>query len=62
MRIKIISKEKPTVGSLRIISKFAFLPIRIENEMRWLENVKIQQKLTMIDCRPNRWCNKKFIN
>jgi hypothetical protein len=30
-------------GDERIIEKFLFLPFKIGNEMRWLENVKIRQ-------------------
>ena len=34
---------KPECGDERIITKFAWLPIRIANEVRWLETVHIRQ-------------------
>lgn len=39
-KIKIYPKE----GDKRIILKFLLLPLCIDNEYRWLEKVKIEQK------------------
>ena len=40
MRWNVIEKHKP--NEPYIIEKFALFPIRINNEYRWLERVKIQ--------------------
>lgn len=41
MRFK--CKDKPEHGDRRTIKKFAILPIKIDNEIRWLETVYIFQ-------------------
>ena len=41
-----IIKPKHNLGDTRIIEKFAIFPITIYNETRWLERVKIEQKIT----------------
>lgn len=33
---------KPTHGSTKTRSRFALFPIRIENEVRWLEKVTVK--------------------
>lgn len=38
-----LKKATYETGCLRTITKFAFLPICINNEVRWLETVKITQ-------------------
>ena len=42
MRWNIKLKPKPKSYEPYIIEKFALFPIRIDNEYRWLERVKIQ--------------------
>ena len=41
------TKRKYAFGAMRVVERFAFLPVRAENddiiEWRWLERVKIQQ-------------------
>ena len=34
---------KPKQGEVRTVSYFALLPIRIDNETRWLEEVRVRQ-------------------
>lgn len=44
----------PKDGELRIISKFLYYPMCIENEYRWFEKVKIKQEyiaMEMHKCR-----------
>ncbi len=55
-------------GETRIIKKFLFFPLRINNETRWLEWVKIYQKLELIDAGDMigaywrlEWRNELFI-
>lgn len=57
----------PKDGDIQIRKFFAWFPIRIQNETRWLEQVKIEQHY--FDGGPlgliyggNQWCNDKFIN
>ena len=42
MRFKI--EPKYVLGDYRIITKFLFLPVVIDNEVRWLEKVTIRQR------------------
>lgn len=37
-------EPKPEIGQKRTITKFAWFPIRLGNETRWLEKVHIHQK------------------
>ena len=37
-------KPLPKNGDLRVISKFLFLPLRINNRVRWLEKTEIVQR------------------
>jgi len=58
-------KQQPVVGDTRTISKFAFLPIRIENEIRWLERVKIKQQYVLGSIKFSAydyWRNIEFIS
>ena len=66
MRFKYNSKE-PSNGSVRIRKKFAWLPIAINGECRWLEWVVVEQTYNhdyvnyenfQFEC----WYNTKFIN
>lgn len=65
-------KKIAKIGDKRIIEKFAFLPITIDNEARWLETVTIEQKYikstliaypsgTPLACK-YVWNNEKFID
>ena len=47
---------KPEMGEVRIIKKFAILPITINGETRWLEWVKIRQKFAI-----TIWINDEFV-
>lgn len=38
------TKHKPEDGDTRIKTKFAFLPIKIGDEVRWLEKVTVKQE------------------
>lgn len=49
-------KNKSKVGDFRIITKFLFKPVTIQNETRWLERVDIVQILT----DSNKWENICF--
>ena len=48
---------KPCFGKKKVVTKFAFFPITIENETRWLEKVTIEMEygITM-------WHPMKFID
>lgn len=55
---------RPYYGEVRYITKFALLPIQIENEVRWLEKCHIKQVY-----RPllglvfvGRWCDDEFMD
>lgn len=52
--IKKQKKDSPNDGELRIISKFLYYPMCIDDEYRWLEKVKIKQeymKMELHECR-----------
>lgn len=57
-----------TIGEKRIAKKFAFLPIRINNDFRWLETVNIEWQYQMVPaffppCLPNpKWVKIGFVN
>lgn len=36
-------KKKPEIGDTRIIRRFAWFPVLLEREIRWLEQVTIEQ-------------------
>lgn len=44
MRYKFFEKILPKVGDERVVEKFLLFPKVINEEMRWLETVKILQK------------------
>jgi len=64
--------KSPEIGSERILSCFAFMPITIGNECRWLENIKVLQKYELpcqcaacgfdISSLTPSWVNIKFLN
>jgi len=61
-------KRSPKVdGQKRIISKFLFLPLTIDDETRWLERATIYQEYE--ECRiisaylvPSKWENVRWVN
>lgn len=57
MRFKL--KPKPTLFDRRIIKKFAWFPIEIDREVRWLEKVVIEQKYYGT---ANGWISYRFID
>lgn len=59
MRFKRFPKYK--VGEERIRTKFALIPIGIDNEYRWLETVKIRQRLVEV-WDGKLWLNLEFID
>lgn len=68
MRFTVKRKEYPTVGDERTITKFALVPIKIREEIRWLEKVRIFQRCeTWTDASEMGvdtvygWRNKKFV-
>lgn len=63
--MKFIHNPKPTHKQKRVKTRFAFLPIRIDNETRWMEKCKIEQ--IYISVKSPRayfsyWHNLKFLN
>lgn len=50
--------KTPQGGDTRIKIKFAILPIRLYNDIRWLEKVKIRQVYRYY----NGWTNDCFID
>ena len=52
MRIKIENKEKPeyTKGDTRVVKRFLLFPLRIDNEIRWLETARIVQEYMATTC------------
>ena len=60
MRWDIEKRSKPYHGKQRVITRFAFLPVKAETgEIRWLEKVSIMQTY-LID--PNgHWINDYFL-
>ena len=63
-----ITPDPPCLGDTRIIGKFAFLPIAIGNENRWLEFCYIEQECEECyvydwecDYIDRCWVNKRFV-
>ena len=53
---------EPTPGEERIITWFAWLPVRIGREMRWLESVTVSQ-VYAVDTESSfdhQWLNLEF--
>lgn len=65
MKITRLSCKGRKIGEQRVIEKFAFLPItaRKSDEIRWLEKVRILQKVTVnpIATDTLKWTNEYFI-
>ena len=64
MRWMMKEKDYPNKGDIRIIKRFAFLPIRIGAEKRWLETVYIEQRyerygIFIFD--PFDWFDQRFV-
>ena len=58
----------PEINDLRIVKKFALLPVTIGKETRWLEKVKIEQRYIVLQnsCSEsgisNGWIDIKFMD
>jgi len=58
-------EQYPKYGDKRIITKFALLPIRIDNETRWLQMVTIDQEYITGGASAviyAAWENRKFVD
>ncbi|MEE5181116.1 hypothetical protein JDW20_19360 [Bacillus subtilis] len=57
--------ERLFVGQERVVSRFLFLPMKLNKEVRWLERVKIKQKVKKVDVGGSmEWGNfkKKWVD
>lgn len=55
--------SRPKTNDTRIINKFLFIPLKLNNEIRWLERAKILQKFSMETwASAGEWENQKFID
>ena len=65
MRIIKLSCSGRRIGEERVISKFAILPTtaRKSDEIRWLENVRILQRVTVNPMATDslKWTNEYFV-
>jgi hypothetical protein len=68
-KFKLLKKPERQVGSQRIKNYFALLPVHIDDEVRWLERVKILQTTEVVinisnyvQKRKLVWKNKRFLN
>jgi hypothetical protein len=43
-------KLPPTVGEKRIVNRFLFIPIRIGNQVRWLEGAVLREECYLGHC------------
>ena len=50
---------KPTHGSTKICSRFALFPIRIDDEVRWLEKVTVKYSYDGI---ADKWRPYEFVD
>ncbi len=55
MRIKTGGKSRDFLGDRRVIETYLFLPMKLEDECRWLENVTIGQVYEIGPFGINRW-------
>ncbi|PGO60582.1 hypothetical protein CN981_08520 [Priestia megaterium] len=69
--MRFISKQESlTIGQTRLIKKFLLLPLKIGEETRWLERVKIKQEVAVMDVGGSMewgnfekvWIDKEFID
>lgn len=64
MRWKVKPKRVPCKYERRIIKKFAFLPIKLMEEKKWLETVYIVQQYSpdgIFIFDPCSWTNEQFV-
>lgn len=62
-------KLKARLGERRTITKFALIPIQIEEEVRWLEKVTLIQEVRPVDVGGSMqwgkfkhyWCDLEFV-
>ena len=52
----------PTYGVRRIVEKYAFLPIKVGAETRWLERVALRQEWTAKPFGGVGWVNNRFMD
>ena len=60
-----IAESEPKEGDIRVVKKFAFLPIRIGRDVRWLESCKIEMIYKFcyyMDDYYWAWVYKRFID
>lgn len=72
MRIILDKDKKPTkYKQKRIVERFLYYPLKLENEIRWLEKAKIQQTaITKLDYVSGfgavpcgyKWYDEKFVD
>lgn len=55
MKFKCKPSNKPKIDDRRVITKFAFFPIKIRTECRWFETVTVLQEY-----RQKKWINLEF--
>lgn len=62
MKFKVKEKRNPNKDEIRIISKFLFFPVKIGNEIRWLEIAYICQVFTEVYSQSFKcqWINYNF--
>ena len=53
-------KPEPEVGQVRFVRKFLWWPLKIKNEIRWLEFAYIRQQYCTFYEGPSDWVNKEF--
>lgn len=72
MKFQVQELNKPYDGKTRIVNYFAWRPVTIDLETRWLERVNIMQKFKVYEGKPPRknklgilvtedWIDIKFI-
>ncbi len=57
-------KQMPKHGAIRTVRRFAFIPIEIAHDRRWLEWVTIEEKYfewQAIDGYDGKWVNVGFV-
>ena len=69
MRFTAKVKKDVEIGDERIITKFLFIPKRINNEIRWFERVNIKQRVCTFTAADEfgimtvyGWRDKEFID
>jgi len=59
MRLK--TKKKPKENDIRDRTFFAWLPVIVPLEIRWLERVTVRQRY-WVSCSDSGWENMSFLN